>query len=465
MGKVKYYAVKNGKETGVFDSWEKCKEVTEGYKDAKCKSFYSYEEAAAYLCDIDLNIDLVAKNMKEGFATLFCDGSYKEDIGNYSGAYILFTTDGKDYSQSFVGKKEEYKTYKNVAGEILAVLQGLDNAISFEQDNVRIYYDYQGIEKWATGEWQAKNDLSKFYVSKFNELKCVLNVEFEKVKGHSNNSYNDMVDKLAKDALVGQKISRKIGTNWVSINDVKENDFNDFIDLIKTLKAINVKSKKSDNMRISYEVYDIKSKCTVTYYKTTHSILLQGNSKGCCYQIVITYVNELFDDKQIEKLLSQSYSKNIDLSIVESLSQVLPNIPNNYPKYIEKLLRQSLINLKYHYTSEDYSMYAFPSLRALEGHIKYLLVQNGYHPSNLPLDCFERQQGHYRFIDKTNHKYTEKVSWVNIENCYNYFAKLRHPLFHYGTMVGEYDDTKILKTFEECAEIIMKVFEIINQTL
>ncbi len=36
-----------------------------------------------------------------------------------------------------------------------------------------------------------------------------------------------------------------------------------------------------------------------------------------------------------------------------------------------------MINLNYYVESEDYSQYAFPALRALEGHIKYLIILSG----------------------------------------------------------------------------------------
>ncbi len=43
--KKKYYVVWEGKERGIFDSWEKCKKSIEGHKGAKYKSFISPEKA------------------------------------------------------------------------------------------------------------------------------------------------------------------------------------------------------------------------------------------------------------------------------------------------------------------------------------------------------------------------------------------------------------------------------------
>ena len=45
MAKKKYYVVWDGRETGVFDSWQSCKEQIDAYAGAVYKSFGSEEEA------------------------------------------------------------------------------------------------------------------------------------------------------------------------------------------------------------------------------------------------------------------------------------------------------------------------------------------------------------------------------------------------------------------------------------
>lgn len=45
MSKKKFYVVWDGIETGIFDSWDKCKAVTNNYPQAKFKSFKTFEMA------------------------------------------------------------------------------------------------------------------------------------------------------------------------------------------------------------------------------------------------------------------------------------------------------------------------------------------------------------------------------------------------------------------------------------
>ena len=47
----KFYAVKEGRSTGVFASWAECKKQVDGYSGAKYKSFTSMQDATAYLND------------------------------------------------------------------------------------------------------------------------------------------------------------------------------------------------------------------------------------------------------------------------------------------------------------------------------------------------------------------------------------------------------------------------------
>ena len=62
-------------------------------------------------------------------------------------------------------------------------------------------YDYEGIAKWCTGEWKTKKEGTAAYKRFYDGIKDRLQVRFVKVKGHSNDEYNDMADMLAKSAL------------------------------------------------------------------------------------------------------------------------------------------------------------------------------------------------------------------------------------------------------------------------
>ncbi|MED6220086.1 hypothetical protein PIB30_041553 [Stylosanthes scabra] len=48
-GTGKYYAVREGKKTGIYRSWEEVEELVKGYGGAEHKSFATFEEAVEYM--------------------------------------------------------------------------------------------------------------------------------------------------------------------------------------------------------------------------------------------------------------------------------------------------------------------------------------------------------------------------------------------------------------------------------
>lgn len=63
----KLYAVRRGRKTGIFNTWNECKKQTHGYSNAKYKSFKTIEEANAYLNG--KNVDCEPMNYYVGFDT------------------------------------------------------------------------------------------------------------------------------------------------------------------------------------------------------------------------------------------------------------------------------------------------------------------------------------------------------------------------------------------------------------
>ena len=55
---MKYYAVKKGRNPGIYQSWDSCLKEVKGYSGAIYKSFKSLEEAKAFLNDEDKNIEI-----------------------------------------------------------------------------------------------------------------------------------------------------------------------------------------------------------------------------------------------------------------------------------------------------------------------------------------------------------------------------------------------------------------------
>ena len=66
---------------------------------------------------------------------------------------------------------------------------------------VELCYDYQGIEKWVTGEWRSKTELTQKYARAMREWRTKIDINFTKVAAHTNVKYNELADRMAKQGL------------------------------------------------------------------------------------------------------------------------------------------------------------------------------------------------------------------------------------------------------------------------
>lgn len=193
----KYYAVRKGRETGIYESWTACERVVKGFSGAEYKSFKRREDALAYL----EKESTVTAEEESFYPCAYIDGSYDIGTKRFSYGAVIMTAPGAEeyFSQSFEGS--ELAAMRNVAGEIKASEFAISYAIEKEWPTLTVYYDYFGIEKWATGEWKRNLPATQAYFAFCQDAFKKIKVKFVKVKGHSGNTFNDLADSLARKAL------------------------------------------------------------------------------------------------------------------------------------------------------------------------------------------------------------------------------------------------------------------------
>jgi len=278
MGK-KYYAVRNGRNTGIYNTWNECKSQVNGYSGCSFKSFSTKSEAQAYMNGSSnssnssysyspyssssynsgsssykrssysnykpsYNNDSYSSSSSSsnrnnyrkstgsyggssfggGFysyssgssgsngsssansnnsnskATAYVDGSYNEATGEYGSGAVIFH-DSKEHRFKEKFNDPQNKTMRNVAGELEATKKAINYCVDNNISKVDIYYDYSGIEEWANGNWKTNKPGTKAYKEFYDSVKDKVDVNFIKVKAHSNNKYNDVADQLAKSAV------------------------------------------------------------------------------------------------------------------------------------------------------------------------------------------------------------------------------------------------------------------------
>lgn len=193
----KFYAVRQGKVTGVFTSWDECKDSIDGYPGAEFKGFMTRTEAESYMNGEGIS---TAVKPREDAVIAYVDGSYKADTNEFSYGAVIFVN-GEEFEMSHAYNEPEYAEMRNVAGEIVGAGQVMKYCVANGIKKLDLYHDYEGIAKWCTGEWKTTKPVTKRYKEFYNSIKTKLDVRFIKVKGHSGDEYNDRADALAKSAL------------------------------------------------------------------------------------------------------------------------------------------------------------------------------------------------------------------------------------------------------------------------
>lgn len=184
-------------------TWAECQKQVTGFSGAEFKSFSTMEEAQAFAGVSAEGIpDTLPRAEKPASDQViaYVDGSYRSDTGEFSYGMVILK-DGEEHTFCKKMTDKELALMHNVAGEIKGSEAAMQYAVDHNIPEITIYHDYEGIAKWCTGAWKATKPGTIAYQSFYRGAVKKVKVHFVKIKGHSNDKYNDMADQLAKKAL------------------------------------------------------------------------------------------------------------------------------------------------------------------------------------------------------------------------------------------------------------------------
>jgi len=239
-----YYAVRNGREPGIYRTWEECKAQVDGYANAQYKGFGSLEEAEEYMGYVKTARPSAAKpptkkpsgprpsnppgaspkkrgtgrredearalEMSEtsdglNHVVIYTDGGCLGNPG--PGGYGVVMLQGKNRREFSRG----FRLTTNNRMEILACIVGL-RALK-EPSAVTLYSDSQYVinsmskgwarrwkkNNWKRGDEDVRNpDLWQQMLDLCDKHK----VKFNWVRGHAGNKENERCDQLAREAAL-----------------------------------------------------------------------------------------------------------------------------------------------------------------------------------------------------------------------------------------------------------------------
>ena len=276
MAAKKCYAVRKGRETGIFYDWDACKAVVEGYPGEEYKGFVRIGDAEAYLGSegktygkdessgagghFSGNRSAEADPGKKGSEHIqgadrgkaesgnavgsgrrtrngvvpdrtggedglqdkaeteqinacpeecppsgtllaYVDGSYDHSLKKYAFGCVFILPDGRIKTRHGNGDDARSLQQRNVTGEMLGAMYAVRTAMVSGFSKIEIRYDYEGIEKWVTGAWRSRTELTQKYAHSMRRWGENITICFTKVAAHSNVYYNEMADRTAKAGL------------------------------------------------------------------------------------------------------------------------------------------------------------------------------------------------------------------------------------------------------------------------
>lgn len=493
MAKKKYYAVRIGKVPGIYSTWDQCKEQTEGVSGAQHKAFSTLAEAEQYIQGTTETDSVITQNNIEGpcedlnaqvenrIAILaedeivaFVDGSY--DVTEEKSAFgvIIFSHDGnKDilYKSFIKGLGEEFISLRNVAAELEGVKEAINWAIKYNKKKIAIYYDYEGIEQWATGQWKAKKTITKDYVRFIEENKSFLEIEFIKVPAHSGVKFNEEVDAIAKNALLakGHKTYNDgsvyfVGyglKDWETIVQFINEENSGFAE--ETISPIDISIEKVGT-RDKIKIEQSNNTVTINCYKNSKSYV-QGKQTVLFQKVITTAIELLGSKQQVIETLNSYHALTLRTDEVENkFEQLLPHYRKETEKHYANLL-SAVYNTMLTGYMPDYTCLVTPIFRAYEYYLHRILGDT------MQLDTeTDNGKNNFAFFSKNAAGFYEcnnknknllsppQLNYLNL--LYTKYNGVRHPYSHWSANDVE---TAVIMDIATARQILLDGLNLIDK--
>ncbi|RHR33795.1 viroplasmin family protein [Eubacterium sp. AF19-12LB] len=491
MAKKKFYAVKSGVKPGIYETWAECEAQTKGFSGAQFKSFGSMAEAEAYMTgayiedkttDVNNSVDEINNQVEEEISKLtendviaFVDGSYSS-VAKKSGFGVIILDDKGIQTHLYKAFTEQYNTefleFRNVAAELEGVKEAVKWAIAYKKENIKIYYDYEGIGKWADGSWKAKKNLTRKYVAFIKEKRAFINIEFCKVSAHSGIEYNEMADKLAKNSLL-EKGYKTYNDGSIYFVGFSGDDWKTIIECInEENEELGVSDKETVNIDVNVNgskqrilATDSRNKVVINCYSNRNSYV-QGK-QSVLFQKVISLAIELMKNEHtVIETLNHIHVLTITQEEVEiKFEQLLPHYNGTRSEKHYNNLLSAVYNTMLTGYMPDYTSLITPIFRAYEyylhrilGDIMELNTCNANGKNNFSY-FNKNDSGRFECNSNSLSRLTYKQQEF-LNDLYNAYHNIRHPYSHWSA--DDYD-TAVITTIDTARDYLLKGLTLVDK--
>lgn len=353
----------------------------------------------------------------------------------------------------------------------------MENYMSFKDLNLRIS-DLDGcIKKYCEGQnlsykLKDQSELRKDYeILRPGQNPAKLIVYLTK-KGTTTLQYSQgrntelslQVAKYIRSQLCEIEIS-SLNMSIAGIDETLIELIKERIEEVKESNYIVIKEAETNiSVQLALESQVYKDKLTLTYYKNTKRLQIQGRPLSCYNEVAYALTAQL-DPETLGKIL---YKKDEDdhsiirpEMAIELVRVKLPYAYDQLPKFIQNLLVSSNCIKSASPDLTEYSLLTYSELRSLEGVIKTYFSENGIvqQPRHL-VEMFVLNKRKKAIGLSEGYKSLHSGKKLDEAlNAYSYYYERRHSLFHVEQFA---DSTSTVSTLEGAINICNKVYELIE---
>jgi len=317
------------------------------------------------------------------------------------------------------------------------------------------------IDKKGTGyNYTIKKDGEKaliiFYFNKDGTTTINPNV------GRNTTLSNEFAQFVKEKCLI---TSINIGS--VSGTNISEDDFLFLFEYLEEnipdMKIL--KSEESDGDKRYRLKSPYNDEVTLTYYHT-ETVLLQGRPLFL-FQEIKLFLYDLLTFEEVVANESKTYKIDLKIEQVrQELKAFMPTAFGFLEEKIIKILTPSVSLIKLDIPLEDYSSFAFPALRGLEGYIRQLLIAKGKtdtvrNTRKLGAIFDKGSNSEWKLIDEIKKDIPCNKTCYALVSAYSLLDSRRHPYFHVRTQI---ETTPIIWNKKDSESLIFEVFSTIEQT-
>jgi hypothetical protein len=282
--------------------------------------------------------------------------------------------------------------------------------------------------------------------------------------GKNQEKSKELAEYIKDKTLVDPR--HNIYLSFVHFSQISLNEMIEYLLLVPGIKLAEDR-KDSAGKRILKFIGHQNDTVTLTYHSNS-TLQLQGRPVTLYCQM-IAFLSEYLSLGDIIESQSKFISVPIRIGDIEyELDARMPCAHSKIDPTTRKMLATSIAFTKIDINLPDYTAFAFPALRALEGHLKSLFYnkgiaitgKEGFGPH------FDYNGLRYSLKSDTRHTIGCFKTCSAIEDSYNYYNNHRHSLFHaevapVGSSIIE-DRNEAVKIIEEAIAIIEQSHQVLS---